>query len=181
MELAIFIVIVFAGLVGVIFAYQWAVDKLGLDIKPQQKQPQAQIPIITQGNLYDFYRMDYENFAVGVFDCLTAIAKRYNLLQVYDPRAVYSSRVADRVRIFANERIVFVYEIRREVVDGRKIGAAYVAAVFEEDLQSYLTDGYYYDGHVVGFDIDEKTVRIEIYGVNRQVPNYGGNYGNIIV
>lgn len=180
MKLALFIVAVFGGMIGIILLYQYLAEKLGLDIKPKQPPPQAQIPIITQGNLYDFYRMDYENFAVGVFDCLTAIARQYGLVQVSSPRGVHSARVADRVRIFANERIVFVYEIRREVVDGRKIGAAYVAAVFEEDLQSYLKDGYYFDGHVVGFDIDEKTVRIEIYGVNRQVPNWGNYNGNII-
>lgn len=46
-----------------------------------------------------------------------------------------------------------------------------IALAFEQDLPSYLVGGYFFVGRVRGWQIDAKTVRIEIDGIGRQIVN----------
>lgn len=61
--------------------------------KPPEPAPQQTLANLR--NLYDCYSLHYENFAEGVFDCLTAVARQYRLVQVNNPRGVHSARAAN--------------------------------------------------------------------------------------
>lgn len=182
MKFVFSVLLAFAGFMGVIFAFYYFSKKLNLSTEPKTEPTPPSDPRL----VYLEYKVDYENFSTIVFELLKSIARRYGLRCPYDATGTYAARIADRVRVTSNNCIVFSYELTREPdysglhepANTGRPSAAQVAQIFEQDLPSYLAGGYYFTGKVKGWDIDAKTIRIEIYGICRQIINLG-NYGYI--
>lgn len=178
MELILVIIFSFAGIIGAILVYQYVAEKMGLDIKPQQKQQQP--APVDPHLLYRFYKLDYENFGSIFFELLKSTARLYGFRCPYDATGTYAARIADRVRVSGN-CIRFCYEIHFEPdysgmnkpANSDNSIATQIAQVVEQDLPEYLVGGYFFIGRVRGWQVNATTIRIEIYGIGRQIMNDG--------
>lgn len=170
MKFVFSVLLAFAGFMGVVFAFYYFSKKLNLSTEPKTEPTPSPDPRL----VYLGYKVDYENFSTIVFELLKSIARRYGLRCPYDATGTYAARIADRVRVSGN-CISFCYEIHsepeysgiHEPANTGRPSAAQIALAFEQDLPAYLVGGYFFVGRVRGWQIDAKTVRIEIDGIGR--------------
>lgn len=183
MELILVIIFSFAGMIGVIFVYQYVAEKMGLNIKPQQQQP---APPPTPYGIYAEYKIFYEEMAHCLRDCLASVGRLCFLDCPRDVQKLYAAQVADRVKI-VNGTVMFSYETARTGVQTSlnkapvySTSCAQISGILKTNLPAYLTPGLgFSDIHV--FDIGNDYVRIVIENVNKIVNcntcYTGGNYG----
>ncbi len=180
MELAIFIVIVFAGMIGVIFVYQYLQDKLGLDVS--QQKPVEPVPPPTPVELFNSNRVMYDEFCSCLYDCLKFVDRICKLNCPRDVQKLYAAQVADRVRVLKNGAVVFFYEAERSEADwnwGRKPHSGNtcenIADTLKANFPAYLTPGLSFSDIRVA-NIPNNYVRIAIININSAPVNYGYIY-----
>lgn len=175
MDFFIGLVILFILLAAVIWAFGWLYEKYWP--KKAMVQPQYQ-PSVCE--IYQQYRADYENVAGFVWMCLSQSRCRYGLDIPGNIEGIFCDEVVDRISL-APDGFLFQYEVPLLSQGGFSSArnrtnnqTANFVQILENNLPSYFDAGYSFDGPIHVLSISHNRIRIEIHGVNREMPMWGG-------
>ena len=135
--------------------------------------------------MYFNYAADYANFSEIVWCCAQAIGSSGNLMPPSEPKAIFCQRAIERVSL-SNGRITFAYEIplgasgllRQEAIRPKDVQKQFadLEATFLGRLPDYLRGGYFFIGGVSVFNAGRNCIRVEVHGVNRNIPVQVGDF-----
>ncbi len=176
MELLVFILI----LLGAIFAFLYLCKKEGFDIVPLLTVLFGRghdVPVEATGQNQSLARCvnaEYEAFSLLVWRCINAV---YRICDIECPDSscgIWCSRTPDRVKVI-NGHWSFMYEvplvntgaIRNGRFSTKSADVQHLAEILSENLPDYMDGGFYFEGKVYVWPIDQNRVRIEVQGIGR--------------
>lgn len=146
-------------------------------LKERLGKPTIPTSLTDCSNSYNNYRVEYEDFASILLECLCNIGGKLGLAIPDVAKKLYAAELADRVRL-DNGCITFLYELKpeessfKEIMSGKQKRAPrqVIEDTFRNNLKGYLYGGYGYSTILIATP-DTRT-RVEVRGVycNRQVP-----------
>lgn len=136
--------------------------------------------------LYFNYSSDYVNFAEIVWCCASALGSSCGLMvSSSDPGSIFCQRPSERISMH-NGRITFAYEIpkttngmlQRDAIRPKDMQKRLneLESAFLGRLPDYLRGGYFFIGGVSVFNAGRNCIRVEVHGVNRNIPVQVGGF-----